>query len=75
MQGLPDAHTPESVLALIDNLQTQLLKSAECLGQVETQCAEQTGGCSAEALPSKSAADPHCIEASLDTHSFSTEMA
>lgn len=44
MQGLPDAQTPENVLTLIDTLQTQLLKSAERLGQVETQCADQTGG-------------------------------
>ena len=42
MQELPDAQAPENVLTLIDNLQSQLLKSAERIGQVETQCAEQT---------------------------------
>ncbi|KAL3148911.1 hypothetical protein ABBQ32_001779 [Trebouxia sp. C0010 RCD-2024] len=43
LQGLPDAQTPENVLRLIDSLQTQLLESAERLGQVESQCAEQAG--------------------------------
>ena len=45
VQGLPDAQTPENVLTLIDSLQTQLLKSAERLGQVESQCADQAGEC------------------------------
>lgn len=48
MQGLPDAQAPENVLTLIDDLQTQLLKSAEHLGQIEIKFAEQTGVCSAE---------------------------
>ena len=60
MQGLPDAQTPENVLTLIDDLQTQLLESAERLGRIETHCAEQTGGCFAGAQPSGSAADRHC---------------
>ena len=60
MQGLPDAQNPENVLTLLDNLQTQLLKSAERLGQVENQCAEQTGECSAKAQSPRSAADQCC---------------
>lgn len=76
-QGLPDAQTPENVLTLIDDLQTQLLRSAEHLGQVETQCAEQAGGCFAEAQPSRSAADQHCNHEhrSLDTQVYHTETA
>jgi len=43
VQGLPDAEAPENVLSLIDSLQTQALKSAEQMGERESQLATQKG--------------------------------
>lgn len=43
MQGLPDAVSPESVLTLVDTLQTQALQTAEQLGQKDSELASLKG--------------------------------
>ena len=43
LQGLPDAVSPESVLTLVDTLQTQALKTAEQLGQKDSELASLKG--------------------------------
>lgn len=45
LQGLPDAVSPESVLSLVDRLQTEALEAAESLGQKDSELASLKGDC------------------------------